>query len=65
MTRAEAPGERGILALLGRALSDAEIAPQLVVSETTVKTHVARVQAVIYSYESGVVSVGDRPFEAR
>ena len=75
MTRAAAPRERGILALLGRALSDAEIAPQLVVSETTVKTHVARVlmtlglrdrvQAVIYSYESGVVSVGDRPFEAR
>jgi DNA-binding NarL/FixJ family response regulator len=69
------PREREVLKLMAHGLSNTEIKDRLVISDATVKTHVARIvmktgsrdrtQAVVLAYQSGLVTPGSNPPDAR
>ena len=60
--------EREVLELMGRGLSNGEIAATLVISEVTVKSHIGRIftkldlrdraAAIVYAFDRGLVSPG-------
>ena len=62
------PRELEVIRLLAKGLSNAEIAEQLFLGETTVKSHIARIlakldlrdrlQVVVFAYEKGIVRAG-------
>jgi DNA-binding NarL/FixJ family response regulator len=65
--------ERQTLVGMARGGSNRDLAAEMVVSETTVKSHVSavlaklglrsRVQAVVLAYEAGVIKPGEQPFD--
>lgn len=64
--------ELEVLQLLARGRSNAEIAKELYLGETTIKSHVARtlaklglrdrIQAVVFAYETGLITAGNSLF---